>query len=57
MAYIERTIKEYLLYLAAHFPVVVVTGARQVDFFDSDDGVTYVLYFISEKDARKSLGK
>ena len=30
MEYIERTIKDYLLYLSAHFPVVVVTGARQV---------------------------
>ena len=36
---------------------VYLTGARQVDFFDSDDGVTYVLYFISEQDARKSLGE
>ena len=36
---------------------VYLTGVRQVDFFDSDDGVTYVLYFISENDAWKSLGK
>ena len=49
MAYIERTIKEYLLYLAEHFPVVVVTGARQVgkstlmkNTFGDDDNVKYV---------------
>ena len=49
MAYIERTIKEYLLYLAEHFPVVVVTGARQVgkstlmkNTFGDADKVKYV---------------
>ena len=49
MAYIERTIKEYLLYLAEHFPVVVVTGARQVgkstlmkNTFGGADNVKYV---------------
>ena len=29
MTFIERTVKERILHLAAHFPVVVLTGARQ----------------------------
>ena len=47
--YIERKIESQLKYLAAHFPVVVVSGARQTgkttlvkETFGSRENVTYV---------------
>ena len=49
MAYIRRTIEKHLLYLSQHFPVVVVTGARQTgkttlikQTFNHIDGIKYV---------------
>ena len=49
MAYIRRTIEKHLLYLSQHFPVVVVTGARQTgkttlikQTFNHIEGIKYV---------------
>ena len=49
MAYIKRAIEEHLKYLSEHFPVVVVTGARQTgkttlikQIFNNLSGIKYV---------------
>lgn len=49
MAYIKRAIEEHLMYLAQHFPVVALTGARQTgkttvmkQVFNDIEGIKYV---------------
>ncbi len=49
MAYIKRAIEEHLLYLAQHFPVLALTGARQTgkttvmkQVFSGIEGIKYV---------------